>query len=236
MSFHINSSSTTKRIFFGIVLLAVAAALICYSIGLGPELSGVPLYKIILGLVLLAWIFKKIFFSYALRHRFQIAIPLALLFMLFEKEIAFWAGLPEENIVNNWLIAAAAIICHFAVCLIIPKSHRSIFSKRIGSDHAFSSEMLYIDAVASPNASVTNHLGNREVFYQNVESIADDATLTLDISNSMGNVEVHVPVNWQVVNNMETSMANTEIRANRGFGPKLIITGRNRMGNVEIES
>lgn len=246
MSFYINSKSRTKRIFAGVVLLAVAAALICYSAGLGPILSGIPLYKIILGLVLISWIIKKIFFSRQLRKRFQIAIPLALLFMLFEKEIATFAGLPDENIVNNWIVAAAAIIYSIAICLIIPRYARfpkngfsikftnTVNGTNVGSSRAFSSEMLYIDAAASPNAAVTNYLGSREVFYQNTDAVPEGSTVTLDINNSLGTVEVHIPDGWKVTNNIETSIANTEIRQNRGNRVNFIVTGVNNIGTVEI--
>lgn len=228
------------------VLLAVAAALICYAAGLGPMLSGIPLYKILLGLVLISWAVKDLFFSRHLRKRFQIAIPLALLFMLFEKEISVWAGLPDENIVNNWLVIAAAIIYNIAIGLIIPKQiifpknglgvkfYNNANCKTFGSSHAFSSEVLYIDAVASPNASITNHLGARAVFYQNIEAVPEGSTVTLDINNNMGIVEIHIPDGWQVTNNIETTMAMTEIRKNRGNRVKFIVTGTNRMGGVDI--
>ncbi len=237
MSFYFNSRFRYKRAFFVIILLAVAAGLILYSLGIGPEFSGIPLYKLIVGVVLLSWILSKVIFGYELRQRLRLAFPVALLFMLYEEEIAVWCGLPDTNIINNWYVVAAAIACHIAIYLIIPRRMPFFTAKgfeHLGSGSNFSSEVIYIDASKTSKSMVYSKMGHREVYYQNTESVPADAVFELDITNHMGNVSIHIPVHWNVKNRMETSMGNISIRQGGG-GATLILTGTNKMGSVEIK-
>ncbi len=220
--------NTVKKGFWGILLLLTAAALIVYGAGIGPEIFGMPLYKFIFSIILAAWVIAKIIFSDTLRERFKLFFPIALLFMLLETEIADWAKLPDENIVNNWFVILASIIANCAFNLLIPGRTKKEHSNR------FSNAVHYIDVSKTTKSNVYNRMGNTEVYYQNTE-LADPAVeLELNLSNKMGNISVYVPSDWTVVDKISNNMGNVEIREGTGEGITLVLRGENKMGNIEV--
>lgn len=220
--------STIKKAFWGVLLLLTATALIIYGMGIGPEAFGMPLYKLIFSAVLAALIVSKIIFSDTVRERFKIFFLLALLFMLLETEIAAWANLPDENIINNWFVLIAGIVADKAFNFLIPKRTKKEHSNR------FSNAVHYIDASKTSKSSVYNRMGNTEVYYQNAELADPSVELELEISNKMGNTSVYVPSDWVVDNKISNHMGNVEVRENTGCGITLVLKGTNKMGNVEV--
>jgi predicted membrane protein len=186
------------------------------------------LYKFIFSIILAAWIIAKLIFSDTLRERFKLFFPIALLFMLLETEIADWAKLPDENIINNWFVLLAAVIADSAFNLLIPKRTKKEHSNR------FSNATHYFDVSKTTKSNVYNRMGNTEVYYQNAE-LADPAVeLELTVSNKMGNVSIYVPTDWIVEDEISNHMGNVEIRENTGCGIRLILKGENKMGNIEV--
>lgn len=237
------------RIFCGILLLIAAAALIFYGMGYGADFFEMPIYKLLFGAVLIACITAKVLFSDSLRERFKIFFPLAFLFMLLEPEISHWANLPDENIVNNWLVLLAAVLANIAVDCIVPKRKniKSHFFGICGNNHSqhnhetfdtnnLSSNMVYIDANKIKKSYIKNRLGETVVYYQNTDIASPDEPLTLEINNLMGETDVHVPADWVVTNNMQCVMGEVYIRPNTGDGIKLTVTGSNKMGETNIVS
>ena len=220
--------NTIKKAFGGVLLLLTAAALIVYGAGIGPEIFGMPLYKFIFSIILAAWIIAKLIFSDTLRERFKLFFPIALLFMLLETEIAAWAKLTDENIINNWFVLLAAVIADSAFTLLIPKRTKKEHSNR------FSNATHYFDVSKTTKSNVYNRMGNTEVYYQNAE-LADPAVeLELTVSNKMGNVSIYVPTDWIVEDEISNHRGNVEIRENTGCGIRRILKGENKMGNIEV--
>jgi predicted membrane protein len=217
-----------KKVFWGILLLLAAAALILYGMGIGTEILEIPLYKFILSLVILAWLIAKIVGSNTLREKFKIFFPLALLFMILESEIAAWIGFPDENIVNNWFVIMAAIVANSAFNFLIPDRTKKEHSNR------FSNSVHYIDVSKTTKSSVYNRMGNSEVYYQNTELADPSVELELTLSNKMGNISVYVPSDWAVVDKISNNMGNVEIREGTGDVITLVVKGENKMGNIEI--
>lgn len=237
------------RIFGGILLLITAAALIFYGMGYGASFFGMPIYKLLLSAVLVAWIIAKVLFSNSLRERFKIFFPLAFLFMVLESEISRWASLPDENIVNNWLLLLAALLANIAIDCIIPKNKtvKGHFFGIGGSNHShgdfesfdtnnLSSNTVYIDADKIKKSFIKNRLGETTVYYQNTDIASPDETLELNINNLMGETDVHVPADWVVTNKMQCVMGEVHIRNNAGNGIRLNVTGSNTMGETNIVS
>ena len=221
---------TVKKVFWGILMLLTAAALIFYGSGYGAEVLGLPLYKFLFAIVLAAWILAKIIFSDSLRERFKIFFPIGFLFMVLETEISHWAGLPDENIINNWFVIMAALIADSAINFIIPKKNTK------GHSNKFSSTTHYIDAAETKQSWVYNRMGDATVYYQNTELADKDVPLELNITNKMGNVTVHVPADWVIVDKISTNMGNIDIREGIGGGLTLTLLGENKMGNIDVES
>lgn len=238
---------TVHKIFWGLLLLLSAAALIFYGIGGETGVFGIPLHKLFFGLVLVSWIIAKIFFSDTLRQRFKIFFPLAFLFMLFEPEIASLAGLSEENIINNWLVLLAALLANSAMTVIVPKKKYKSFSKSgfksesygfgepEGYDkNYFSEKTVYIDASKTVKSVVVNKFGETNVYYQNADYALHDTVYELTVENGMGETNVHVPADWVVKNEMTCILGEVNTRENPQGDLRLIIRGENKMGETNI--
>lgn len=239
-----------SKIFWGVLLILTAAAMIFYGVGDGSGIFGIPMHKMLLGIVITAWIIAKILFSSSLRERFKVFFPLGLLFILFEEEIAYWNGIPE-NIIDNWIVIAAAILMDIAVSILIPRgkrvhSSRHSFEFNGETEHsgfgeaesfdknALSDSTVYIDADKTKKSWVENKLGETNVFYQNTD-IADPAVpLELNVINYMGEITIHVPADWVVVNKMSCALGEVNTRPNLGNGITLTVTGENKMGETNI--
>ena len=222
--------SIVKRICYCICLLFAAATLILYAIGEETQIFALPLWKLLLSVIIVSFIISKLIFSKRLCERFKIFFLLSLLACLLEKHIAVWANLQETELFNNWAIVFAGIVIDIAVGFMFPKvSKNSIHTK-------FSSSTYYIDPNETPKKWIYANASNTEVYYQNTDSIPEEAVFELNLNCSMGNIEVHIPSDWMVKNKLVTSMGNVEIRPCQGNGPTLIVTGTVKMGNVEIVS
>lgn len=237
-----------QKVFVGILLLIAAAALIFYGMGYGASIFGMPIYKLLISVTLVAWTVAKIAFSNSLRERFKIFFPLAFLFMVLETEISHWAGLPDENIVNNWLVLLSATLATIAINFIVPKSNRKnhLFTLR-KSDRLYngfesvdsnrlSSNTVFIDAEQIKKSYVKNLLGETMVYYQNTDNLTCEDELILDISNCMGETDIHVPADWVVTSKIRGSMGEVNVRSNSGNGARLTVTGSNTMGETNIVS
>ncbi len=241
--------NTVHKIFWGLLLLLSAAALIFYGIGGEAGVFGIPLHKLLLGLILVSWIVAKIFFSNTLRQRFKFFFPLAFLFMLFEPEIASLAGLPEENIINNWLVLLAALLANIAMTVIVPKKSHKSYSKsgfksesygfgepESHDEKYFSDSIIYIDVSNTTKSYVKNKFGETNIYYQNADCALPDTVYELTVENGMGETNVHVPADWYVVNEMSCLLGEVNTRKNReGVDQvRLIIRGENKMGETNI--
>lgn len=240
--------TSTNKAFWGLLLLLTAISLILYGAGLGADIFGLPLYKLILGLVLLAWIVSKVIFGEGIREKFRIFTLLSFLFMLLETEISNWANMTDENIINNWLLLLAGIIADIAIGMLLPKGKKKKHLNfkindgdiHIGNcdetEHTFSNVTHFPDASKDKYHYYMNKMGNMHIYYQNTDLVADGEVLELELECKMGNIVVHLPDDWEVYNEIHTNMGNTHVRGNNGSRVKLTLKGRNSMGNIRIES
>lgn len=241
-----------SKIFWGILLLLTAAALVLYGIGESKGVFGMPMHKMLFAIVLSAWIISKVLFSDSLRERLKIFFPLGLLFMVLETEIAKWAGLPSEEIINNWIVLLASILADIAITVLVPrgksKGKHFNFSFEGESDHRgfgepesydknrFSESTVYIDASKTKKSFVENKLGETNVYYQNAENIDPSIPLELTIVNHMGETNIHVPADWYIVNEMSCALGAVNTRKNIASDNqvRLIVRGDNKMGETNI--
>ena len=104
-----------NRIFWAIILLLSAALIILDAVGTGLGfLDGIPVIKIILGVLLLAMAVREgICLDYA-----GVIFSLTFLFLLFERNIARWCGIESGELINNWLALLAALLVVIALKLL----------------------------------------------------------------------------------------------------------------------
>ena len=224
----------SKKIFWGFILIAAAVLIVLDAIGIVPD---VPFVKLALGALCLSWAVRELF---SLKIH-GIVLPSAFIFMLFEREIGLHFGL-GENIISNWLVLLAALLLSGGLGMIFGGLRRGKtfghgkFGHRIGdkvNNNRFSVGSVYIDCADFKHEVIKNSFGGCEVYFNNTDAYEGGGVL--EIENSFGAVEVHVPAEFNVLDGITTEFASVEIEGKcNPDGKTLTIKGHTKFGAVEI--
>ncbi len=251
-----------KAIIWGILIFIAAAGLLVFAIRPDLAIFTVPVWKWIIAFLLVYCIIWKIVGGWRLTTRITVFLPLALLFMLFEKEIGTAAGLGAD-FVNNWILLAAAVLLDIGVYFIFRNKNQKNFSdfhftnkgkicsggsgenggegERSANGQSYwfrmGDNVCYIDA-CRPFARVNNRLGELNVYYQNIDVGDLSQPLELNVDNSLGETTVHIPRNWHVeLDTGSSSMGDVNCRQDADVTIRTItIKVNNHMGEVNIAS
>ena len=223
------------KLFWGLGFLLAATLIILDVVGVIPSLLSavgeVSIFALILGLLLLSYAIARLF-----RGKISaIFFPLAFIFMLFEKNIAYLCGLESKNIVNNWLVLLIALLLHIGFAILLPSKRirRKHVKCSVKSDNKFNSSTVYVDCASFTPNVVENKLGECTVHFQNIEQYKGEQTL--HISNSLGAMTVNVPSAWTLIIDVDNSLGSVEAPPSHdGGGATLYIKGDNRLGALEI--
>ncbi len=227
----------TSKLFWGLGFLLAAVLIILDVVGVMPTLLSavgeVSVFSLILGLLLLSYAIARL-----CRGRIaEIFLPLALIFMLFEKNMAFLCGFESKNFINNWLVLLIAVLLAIGFEILLPhnrkrKKHIKVVASE--SNNTLKSASVYIDCTSfSSNNIVVNKLGECTVHFQNVDEYQGGQTLT--VSNSLGAMTVNVPSSWTLNVDIDNTMGDVEAPPHRdNGGPVLYIKGDNHLGALEI--
>ena len=221
-----------NRIVWGIILFGTAVALLLFAFIPQLHWAGVSIWKLLLAAVLVYWLLNNVIFGKTLAEHFQVFLPLGILFLVFQKEIALLATGREEKLVSDWTIILAAVLLTIAVDMIF--SHTT--TRKGGHNNRMSSSVYYLDAQLGKHM-VANWMGDAEVCFENTDLPSSADPITLELNNKMGNVTVKVPRDWTVVLDLPSKLGHVEVRPNQtAEGRKLILQGENKMGNIEVIS
>ncbi len=228
-----------KKIFLGMFLILFSVLGILEALGVlndtATVLGGISFLQIALGIALCI----VIVWAILSRRLFVSLLSLTSLFMVFEKNVAFFLGHTTDDIINNWLLALFVVIMYIGIKLLFGKrpfmrikpinrlSHRR-------SGNRFNSNEVYIDCNGFVHREISNNLGATYVHFENTESYNGEATLTVE--NNLGYVEVTIPKSWCVDLMLENNMGNTSNETSHSSGPVLHIVGENNMGTVLIRN
>lgn len=216
-----------KAIIWGIIIFVAAVGLLVFAINPGLSLFTVPVWKWFAAALLIYWLLWKIIFGRNVTTKLTVFLPLALLFMVFEKEIGGLVG-REPDFVNNWILLAAALLLDCGVYFIFRGKNKSKKWKNVtfnngngkicsGSDNVkregscenesgkdwqsywfrLGDNVCYLDA-SRRVANVNNRLGSLNVYYQNTDVGDLSQPLELNVENKLGATTVHIPRNWHV--------------------------------------
>ena len=230
----------TWKIFWGIGLILAAAVLLLDAFGvITPFLDvvgGISAIQIVGALLLLSFIISRI-----IKLKFaEIFVPLALIFMIFEKNIAFYLGLESDNIINNWLLIGCAILLAIGVGILTPKRKREkvfSFKSSSGSKHyerEGGSATTYFDCKEFVEENICNRLGETVVHFENEDEYTGGGVLNVD--NKLGETVIYVSSRWNVRINVVSHLGETEqVGHGDKDGPTLTINGNNALGEVLIK-
>lgn len=227
----------TWKIFWGLGFVLAALFLLLDAVGvITPFLDvvgGISAAQVICALFLCAFVISRI-----IKLKFhEIFIPLALLFMLFEDNIAFVLGLEDDNIIGNWLLFWCAVLLSVGVSILTPKSRSLNFrvTKKRSSKrtHAIGSSTTYVDCEEFVEEHIVNNLGETVIHFENEASFTSGAIL--NIENKLGEVVVYVPEQWNVKLNISSKLGDVEQKGKGSAdGPTLVINGTNELGDIVI--
>jgi hypothetical protein len=230
----------TWKIFWGIGLILAAAVLLLDAFGvITPFLDvvgGISAIQIVGALLLLSFIISRI-----IKLKFaEIFVPLALIFMIFEKNIAFYLGLESDNIINNGLLIGCAILLAIGVGILTPKRKREkvfSFKSSSGSKHyerEGGSATTYFDCKDFVEENISNRLGETVVHFENEDEYTGGGVLNVD--NKLGETVIYVSSRWNVRINVVSHLGATEqVGHGDKDGPTLTINGNNALGEVLIK-
>ena len=223
------------KLFWGLGFLFAAALIILDVVGVIPTLLSavgeVSVFALILGFVLLFYAVMRL----CKGKISAIFFPLALIFLLFEKNISMLCGYEGADLVNNWLIMLIALLLHVGFAILLPSSaiHRKHKKCAVSSNNTLNSSTVYVDCASFTPSTVENKLGECTIHFRNIEKYEGEKTL--NISNSLGSMTINVPSSWTLIVDVDNSMGAIETPANSdNGGPVLYIKGNNNMGAIEI--
>jgi len=104
----------------------------------------------------------------------------------------------------------------------------------ISVSFGYASRYLHADCLKTAELSCS--FGGMEVYFDNVTLHPDGAEV--NVTCSFGSMEIYVPSHWLVIDDVNASLANSEIsqklQSNDSSAPTLRITGSVSLGNLEV--
>ena len=222
-----------KNYLWPINLIVCGVLMIFFGIASNLGLITVPLFKIVLGIPLLAITIGK---GIIRRKYYILPLTLSAMFLLFEKNIAELAGAKTDNLISNWIVIAAAICISIGIALIVVLSKED--KEKVGKKKDpvnLGAAVRYIDCNGFDRERVECNMGSCKVFFSNVSLFSGEGIL--NIYNNMGSILITVPKEWTVVSEVENHMGSLAIDTNPSSEQEktLRITGENNMGAVHVK-
>lgn len=228
-----------ERIFWGLFFIVAAIFLLVSRLGI---LGDIGVWSLLLTVFFVACLIKSI------THRSISGVLFAVAFIciIYAKPLGIEAITP-------WPVLGAAALGSIGISFIYrPKrdcreygywghgSHCSAESKETVSgaqmefNTSFSGSIKYVNSDDFQSADLRCSFGSLKVYFDNAMIQNGEARIFLDVS--FGGVELFIPKEWKVVNNVSASFGSVdEKNSSRSTGvPAVILTGKVSFGGVEI--
>ena len=233
---------TAKKIFLGLFLILMAVFFICEALGVIAPLSSIvgeiSIIKVIVGIAFICMTISEL----AKLRFFMPMLYLSFIFMLFEKNIAFILGLPNENIISNWVVFGCAALAGVGLEILMPK-RRKKFVKRDGhifyeneSESSLVSSVRYIDCENFHHMSFENNLGSTVINFENIDKYEGGGEIFVE--NNLGSMTICVPSEWCVTVEIENSLGHIAWPNGEEMnheGKHLKIAGENNLGSMTVK-
>lgn len=229
-----------KNVFWGIALLAGAAALLLSRLGF---LGGIRFWPMMLSIALLAILIKE---GIEKRSFQGLLFPLAFLIIVNDELLGLEAITP-------WPVLGAAVLGSLGLDRLFPgfKRRRSGHSKRGGwgqdrgtEEHIgengrifyknnFGDSTKYASGIVG-RIEVANSFGSIQVYL--TETLLADHRAEVYVENSFGSIVIYVPAVWKVVLDAQASFGSVEENGNcNPYGEDVVyIEGSVNFGSLEV--
>ncbi len=228
--------------FWGLGFIVAAVLILLDGTGLLQPLShaigGVSVLAVFLGLLLVVFIITRL-----LKGRVaSVIFPLAFLFLLFEKNLAFLCGRPA-NLIHNGLVLLIALLLTVGVAILFPRGGRRIRAYRTVSrtetygdraECSLGSATVYVDGATLSPGHVENNLGSCRIHFENPGAYEGGGVLYVE--NNLGAMVIYVPSSWEVNVAVENNLGGTNVPSPVVTGgPMLTIRGENNLGSLTVK-
>lgn len=231
-------SKNSGKIFWGLLLILVAAYMIVGKMGILPDIS---IFTILLT-VFLVWLILK-----GIKHvNFsQILFPIAFLCILYDEPLGITALTP-------WTVLGAALLGSIGLGMIF-KSNKGIYidlqnhhydnaevtteqgtGEKIHFENNFGEAIKYINSDNFMKGSFENNFGMMSVYFDN--AIIQPGGAVVYAECNFGEMRLYIPKEWRVENRIGQSFGNV---GEHGFcegtsASTLILTGEANFGEIAI--
>lgn len=226
------------NIFWGLFLIASAVLILVAKLGAFPDMSVMKIFWTLVFIVALVDSVVKLAFP-------GIFFSLAFLGIIYDVELGITAITP-------WTILLVALLLSIGMSLIYtPKkkkktvNHRQVDSKDFvvfdeedGNQFDFSSSFVgsikYVNSDNFESANIDAKFAGMKVYFDN--AIIQNGHATVNLNVSFAGVELYVPKNWRIDNQMSASFGGVEEknRPDSMDGPILTLRGNVSLGGVTI--
>lgn len=227
-----------SNIFWGIILILIAAGLILYKMGFGfmSFIPSVSFWQLVLAIA-----FICIFINSLIELNFGGVFFSAAFFC-----IVFASQLHVEKLVP-WTVLIAALILTIAMEMIFPGSKRSkhiyahgsvtsdeVSGERIYESAHFTGASKYIRSENFKSAKLVSSFAGMEVYFDKVKVPEGEATI--ELYSKFGGVKLFIPASWRIINELN-SVAGAVDEQGTWTGETDVtvrLVGENKFGGVEI--
>ena len=236
-----------KNIFWGLLFIAVAVILIlnALNVNLGiPE--DIPVWKIIVSAVLLIAGIKEV----TKRNVEAIFVPLTVIVILFEKEIATLLKIESGDIASTGMLILIGLLLMIGTSLLLKRPfftftvknnngeeivYKGEEAKKKFREMKSSISTIYIDCAEPINKELEFNMGHVEIFFTNAELY--DGNGAIDLNCNMTKTIIHVPSNWIVDCNIDNNLGSIKMSSQPNASEKtkpIRFTGENNLGKIEF--
>ena len=226
------------NLFWGLFLIASAVLILVAKLGAFPDMSVMKIFWTLVFSVALVNSIVKLAFP-------GVFFSLAFLGILYDVELGITAITP-------WTILLVALLLSIGVSLIytpkkkkVTPNHRQVdsgdfvvFDEEDGNQFDFTSSFVgsikYVNSDNFESANIEAKFAGMKVYFDN--AVIQNGHATVNLNVSFAGVELYVPKNWRVDNQMSASFGGVEEK-NRGEGadgPILTLRGNVSLGGVTI--
>lgn len=225
-----------KNIVWGIILVLIAVGLIANKMGaeMPKMLAGLSIAQILLGIAFLGILVDAL----AERSFGGIFFSVAFLGIVFARQLEI------QNLVP-WTLLLAALLLTIAFDMIFPKKSKGGHDKHMVSGEA-SGEYIYemtrlggvTKYIRSDNfkgGEFVARFAGMELYFDKVQ--VPEGKATIEIQSSFAGVELYVPKEWKIINNMSSMAGAVDESGAPWTGDEdveITLVGSNKFGGVEI--
>ena len=233
---NLNKNNSLSKVFWGLLLILGAAALILDKLGYWP-LYDISIFSLILTLCFIAMLVKGI-----LHMNFtEILFALAFLAILYDDQLGIEKLTP-------WTVLFSALLGSIGLSLIFPHKKplwnnyadcgEKVFNEADGEvvrfSNSFNAATKYINTDAFVNGDFNVKFGEMKIYFDN--AVIKDGIANVNLDVSFGSILLFVPMTWNVENHIHCSFGDVKHQnTNNSPGcPTLRLYGNVSFGDVKI--